>query len=68
MRMSEAEFLNRLNKAFPEKVIFAEQSRLSEYLSLFVEIRRYARGAGVSSVQWLTDRGFIWKETGVSLR
>ena len=51
MRMSEAEFLNRLNKAFPEKVIFAEQSRLSEYLSLFVEIRRYARGAGVSSVQ-----------------
>ena len=29
MRMSEAEFLNRLNKAFPEKVIFAEQSRLS---------------------------------------
>ena len=64
MRMSEAEFLNRLNKAFPEKVIFAEQSRLSEYLSLFVEIRRYARGAGVSSVQWLTGRGFIWKETG----
>ena len=64
MCMSEAEFLNRLNKAFPEKVIFAEQSRLSEYLSLFVEIRRYARGAGVSSVQWLTDRGFIWKETG----
>ena len=47
MCMSEAEFLNRLNKAFPEKVIFAEQSRLSEYLSLFVEIRRYARGAGV---------------------
>lgn len=64
MRMSEVEFLNRLNKAFPEKVIFAEQSRLSEYLSLFVEIRRYARGAGVSSVQWLTDRDFIWKETG----
>ena len=64
MRMSEAEFLNRLNKAFPEKVIFAEQSRLSEYLTLFVEIRRYARGAGVSSVQWLTGRGFIWKETG----
>lgn len=64
MRMSEAEFLNRLNKAFPEKVIFAEQSRLSVYLSLFVEIRRYARGAGVSSVQWLTGRGFIWKETG----
>ena len=64
MRMSEAEFLNRLNKAFPEKVIFAEQARLSVYLSLFVEIRRYARGAGVSSVQWLTDRGFIWKETG----
>ena len=64
MRMSEAEFLNRLNKAFPEKVIFAEQSRLSEYLSLFVEIRRYARGAGVSYVQWLTGRGFIWKETG----
>ena len=32
MRMSEAEFLNRLNKAFPEKVIFAEQSRLSEYI------------------------------------
>ena len=64
MRMSEAEFLNRLNKAFPEKVIFAEQSRLSVYLSLFVEIRRYARGTGVSSVQWLTDRGFIWKETG----
>ncbi|MEI3128319.1 MAG: hypothetical protein V8T09_03750 [Oscillospiraceae bacterium] len=62
--MSEAEFLNRLNKAFPEKVIFAEQSRLSVYLSLFVEIRRYARGTGVSSVQWLTDRGFIWKETG----
>ena len=64
MRMSEAEFLNRLNKAFPEKVIFAEQARLSVYLSLFVEIRRYARGTGVSSVQWLTDRGFIWKETG----
>lgn len=64
MRMSEAEFLNRLNKAFPEKVIFAEQARLSVYLSLFVEIRRYARGAGVSSVQWLTGRGFIWKETG----
>ena len=52
MRMSEAEFLNRLNKAFPEKVIFAEQSRLSVYLSLFVEIRRYARGAGVSSGHW----------------
>lgn len=64
MRISEAEFLNRLNKAFPEKVIFAEQARLSVYLSLFVEIRRYARGTGVSSVQWLTDRGFIWKETG----
>lgn len=64
MRMSEAEFLNRLNKAFPEKVIFAEQARLSVYLSLFVEIRRYARGTGVSSVQWLTGRGFIWKETG----
>ena len=64
MRMSEAELLNRLDKAFPEKVIFAEQSRLSVYLSLFAEIRRYARGAGVSSVQWLTDRGFIWKETG----
>lgn len=64
MRMSEAEFLKRLNKAFPEKVIFAEQARLSVYLSLFVEIRRYARGTGVSSVQWLTDRGFIWKETG----
>lgn len=31
MRMSEAEFLNRLNKAFPEKVIFAEQARLSVY-------------------------------------
>lgn len=64
MRMSEAEFLNRLNKAFPEKVIFAEQARLSVYLSLFVEIRRYARCAGVSSVQWLTGKGFIWKETG----
>ena len=64
MRRSAAEFLNRLNKAFPEKVIFAEQARLSVYLSLFVEIRRYARGTGVSSVQWLTDRGFIWKETG----
>lgn len=64
MRMSETEFLNRLNKAFPEKVIFAEQARLSVYLSLFVEIRRYARGTGVSSVQWLTGRGFIWKETG----
>ena len=64
MRMSEAEFLNRLNKAFPEKVIFAEQSRLSVYLSLFVEIRRYARCAGASSVQWLTGKGFIWKETG----
>lgn len=64
MRMSETELLNRLSKAFPEKVIFAEQSRLSVYLSLFVEIRRYARGTGVSSVQWLTGRGFIWKETG----
>lgn len=64
MRMSEAEFLNRLNKAFPEKVIFAEQARLSVYLSLFVEIRRYARCAGASSVQWLTGKGFIWKETG----
>lgn len=64
MRMSETELLNRLSKAFPEKVIFAEQSRLSVYLSLFAEIRRYARDAGISSVQWLTDRGFIWKETG----
>ena len=64
MRMSKATLLEQLNRAFPEKVIFSEQCRLSEYLALFLEVRRYARAEDTSSAQWLTDKGFILKETG----
>lgn len=66
MRMSEAEFLNRLNKAFPEKVIFAEQARLSVYLSLFVEIRRYARGTAYHLFNGLPAEALFGKKQGIS--
>lgn len=64
MRMNEAALLEQLNKVFPGKVIFSDQWRLSAYLTLFLEVRRYARAEDVSSAQWLTDKGFILKETG----
>lgn len=62
--MSEATLLEQLNREFPEKIIFSDQWRLSAYLALFSEVRKYAREEEVSSAQWLTDRGFILKETG----
>ena len=64
MRMSESTLLEQLNKVFPGKVIFSDQWCLSAYLTLFLEVRRYARAEDVSSAQWLTDKGFILKETG----
>ena len=64
MRMTEIELLDYLNKAFPTKIIYADQYRLGIYLPIFADVRKYAKTAGLSSVQWLTNKGFIWRETG----
>lgn len=63
MHMSEMDLLEKLNKEFPTKSIFAEQySRISHTLKF--EIHKQAKGEGLSSVQWLIQKGFIWKEIG----
>ena len=61
MRMTEIELLDYLNKAFPTKIIYADQYRLGIYLPIFADVRKYAKTAGLSSVQWLTNKGFIWR-------
>ena len=55
MRMTEIELLDYLNKAFPTKIIYADQYRLGIYLPIFADVRKYAKTAGLSSVQWLTN-------------
>ena len=64
MRMTETELFDYLNKVFPEKIIYTDQYRLGAYLSAFADVRKYAKAEGLSSAQWLTNRGFIWRETG----
>ena len=64
MRMTETELFDYLNKVFPEKIIYTDQYRLGAYLPAFADVRKYAKAEGLSSAQWLTNRGFIWRETG----
>ena len=40
------------------------QSYVKSVQLLGIEVRKQARINGQSSVQWLTSRGFAWKETG----
>ena len=61
--MSEQELIDRLEELFPQKVIYA-QSYAKSVLLLGVEIHKQAKVNGQSSVQWLTSKGFSWKETG----
>ena len=46
MRMTEIELLDYLNKAFPTKIIYADQYRLGIYLPIFADVRKYAKTAG----------------------
>lgn len=63
MRMTEAEILEQLSKIFPNKIIFAEQYSKGRHLLTF-GIYKQAKAEGLSSIQWLTSKGYLWKETG----
>lgn len=63
MRITEKELIKALENDFPNRVIFAEQHNHGSPL-LNYEIYKHAKVEGLSSVQWLISRGFLWKETG----
>lgn len=60
--LTESEVLVYLSKNFPQKTIYPEEYKRTR--SLRAEIHRFARAEGKSSVQWLEDHGFAWKEIG----
>lgn len=63
MHKSEADLLEQLNGIFPTTVIFAEQYlQISPMIAS--EVRKLAKSEGLTSAQWLTEKGFIWKATG----
>lgn len=61
--VSEQELMERLDRIFPQKTIYS-QSYVKSVQFLGIEVRKQARINEQSSVQWLTSRGFVWKETG----
>ena len=60
--LTESEALAYLSKNFPQKTIYPEDYKRTR--SLRAEVRRFARAEGKSSVQWLQDHGFAWREIG----
>ncbi len=63
--MTEHEVLERLKAVFLDGVIYTERySPRNLGVVLTQEVRRLSRASGQSSVQWLTAKGFTWKETG----
>lgn len=63
MKVTEKELVKALEKEFPDHIIFAEQHNHDSH-AINYAIYQHAKAEGLSSVQWLTSRGFIWKETG----
>ena len=58
--LTESEALAYLSKNFPQKTIYPEDYKRTR--SLRAEVRRFARAEGKSSVQWLQDHGFAWRD------
>lgn len=58
---TEKEILDRLNLRFPDKVIYRD-----EYVSDIInfEVFQIAKSLHISGRKWLTQNGFVWKETG----
>ena len=63
MALSESEAVEKLQKLFPNKVIFADQY-LKQTGVLSYEIHKIAKATGQTRAEWLSEQGFVWKETG----
>lgn len=67
MKVTEKELINALEKEFPDHIIFAEQHNHDSH-SINYAIYQHAKAEGLSSVQWLTSRGFMQKELSACRR
>lgn len=59
---TESDVLEYLSKNFPQHTIYPEVYKKTR--SLQMDVHRFARADGKSSIQWLEDHGFVWKEIG----
>ena len=63
MAITAADVINRLKTLFPNGIIYEEQYR-KHTGALSFEIYKQAKTKQMSSIQWLTSNGFVWKNTG----
>ena len=65
MSLSKEQIIDRLVALFRDRVIHLEKYNPQKVsIELSQGIRKLSRPEGMSSIQWLTANGFIWKETG----
>ena len=65
MALDKSLVLERLKKVYPDGVIYKEAYTLKAVTtSVHVSIHMIARSEGKTDSQWLTDNGFLWRETG----
>ena len=63
MATCEKDLLDRLTKLFPDRIIYADLY-LKRTGALSFEIYKQAKASQQSRPQWLSSKGFTWKETG----
>ena len=76
MRMSNEKnlILEQLQHVFPDGIVYRETFKsqaIAEILhskeaarSILAKVSRLARAESLSSIQWLQENGFVWRETG----
>lgn len=65
MALDKTIVLERLHKVYPDGVIYKETYTMKAITApVHYSIYSIAKSEGKSEKQWLTDNGFIWRETG----
>ena len=63
MALSETAIIEKLQKLFPSRIIFADQY-LKRTGILSYEVYKIAKENKQTRTEWFSAHGFIWKETG----
>ena len=64
MALSESEAVEKLQKLFPNRVIFADQY-LKQTGVLSYEIHKIAKATGQTRAEWLADTGICLERNGI---
>lgn len=73
MMTEEEKLLRILKEAFPQGIIYADEYFLKDMKGIDFNkknrgfgysVRRLSKAVGLSREEWLSERGFVWKETG----